>query len=371
MSLLIGGCGSEGTVGTSNLSTEVDGILYDVAGTAGIGANDGDGGKALDSFLYWVCDVTVTPAGELLVMDWNNHRIRRIDTDGIIHSFVGSGYIGDGVSGSGTMIELYNPADMKVGPDGNYYVADYHNTKIKAFDGATLQCSVHAGTIKGFAGDGGIATQARMDGPGSLLFDPAGNMYILDQGNSRVRKVDPQTGIITTFVGSVRGYVDGVGEAAQFAFPIPQPTHGPRGATIDLSLNGEDIYVADTENQRIRKINIATRMVTTIAGTGGIGYAGDGGPALMAQLNYPMDVACASDGSIYIADAHNNVIRKIDAAGIITTVVGTGTGGSSPNGTRAGSAMLLLPSGVAYDNATNTLYVADTYNHQIKKVRNP
>jgi len=373
VSLIIFSCNDEGTLDTPIPPGDEEGILYDIAGTQGVAGGIGDEGPAVSCLLYWPCDVTATPNGEILVVDWHNYRIRKITPDGIIHSFIGSGIPGDGVSGPGPTVDLYGPTDVKIGPDGNYYVADSYNWKIKVFDSVTLECSVMVGTdIRGFRGDGGPATVARLDRPGSLVFDTAGNMYISDQGNSRIRKVDAQTDTITTFAGGIRGYVDGVGEAAQFAFPgceclIIQE----RGAAIAISPYDENIYVADTDNHRIRKINIATRMVTTIAGTGDPGYSGDGGSALEAQLNFPTDLAVSSSGDLYIADSHNHVIRKIDAAGIITTVAGTGVAGLSPNGTPATSANLYGSQGITFDNETNTLYIADTYNHQVKKVKLP
>ncbi|MFN0152248.1 MAG: hypothetical protein ACKVU1_16210 [bacterium] len=351
---------------------EADGMLYDVAGKTGLAGNDGDEGPAANALLYWVVDLTVIPGGEMLVMDWNNHRIRKITADGTIHGFIGSGLVGDGVTGAGPTINFNHPTEIRIGPDGNYYVAAYHNWKIKAFDATTLECSIPVGTGRGFGGDNGPATACMMDLPSSLVFDAAGNMYIADQGNQRVRKVDAATQIITTFAGGERGFADGVGEAAMFSWPGGTTTGtGTRGATLALSPSGDEIYVTDPENHRVRKINIATREVTTVAGTGVEGYAGDGGDALSAQLNFPSDLEFSAAGDLYIVEYGNNVIRKIDTAGIITTVVGTGAEGSSPNGTAARQAKLNQPQGIAFDKATNTLYVADTWNHMIKKVRNP
>jgi len=360
--------------GTNNSGPPPDedaGIILAVAGTSGGSGNIGDEGPASACMLKEVCDVTVTPEGDILVVDWGNHRIRRIDIDGVIHGFVGSGIPGDDDSGEGPSVDLWNPAEVKVSPDGSYYVSVFNNDKIKVFQAVSLECSVHAGGGGGrFLGDGGPAIQARLDNPRSLVLDPSGNMYIADEGNSRIRKIDAQTGIITTFAGGIRGYADGIGEEAQFSFPDSK-LPDPGGTGIELSPDGENILLADTENHRIRLINIATRLVTTIAGTGEPGYSGDGGPALFSQLNYPTDVAVSEAGEFYIADAHNHVIRKIDAAGMITTVAGTGFSGDSPSGTPAKSANLFYPYGVDFHSPSNTLYIADTYNHQVKKVKNP
>ena len=364
-----------------------DGVLYNVAGQLGSAGNDGDDGPAIDSFLYWPHDMTPLPNGELLIMDWNNHRIRKVTADGIIHHFIGSGQLGDIRRGDAIQARFNHPTELKVGPDGNYWISTFHNWCIKEVDATTLTfIQVLGDTSRGYRGDfcdgvgcdpvsdGSLDATAkpRFDLPSSLVFDPAGNLYFQDQGNTRIRKIDLKTRLISTFVGGTRGDLDGIGEVAQYALPGAQTTGtGDRGGSLDLSVSGEDIYMADTENHKIRKINIATRMMTTIAGTGEPGYEGDGRPALSAQLNFPQDLVCAGNGDIYIADSHNHVVRKIDSAGIITTVVGTGVPGSSPNGTPARSARLYSTTGVAFDNVTNTLYVADTYNHQIKKVRNP
>ncbi len=382
VTLLASGCKDNGTpTQAPDPSAAQDGIMYNVAGQAGIGGNDGDEGPAVDALLYWVIDMTPMPNGDLLVMDWNNHRIRKITPDGIIHHFIGSGQLGDGRKGDATQIRFNHPTEIKVGPDGNYWIAAYHNWCLKEINATDLTViQVLGDTAVGYRGDypehGGsldFAAKPRFNLPSSIVFDPAGNLYFADQGNTRIRKIDLQTRIISSFVGGTRGSLDGVGDVAQFSLPGSQTVGtGDRGAGLDLSPNGEDIYMTDTENNKVRKINIATRMVTTIAGTGETGYEGDGGPALSAQLNYPSDMVCASNGDMYIADEHNHVIRKIDAAtGFISTVAGTGIPGFSPDGTPARSAKLYRPVGVAYDNATHTLYIADTYNHQIKKVKNP
>jgi len=345
---------------------EQDGILYDVAGTQGLRGNDGDDGLAIESLLYLPVAITVAPGGEILVADLNNNRVRRISTDGIIHGFIGSGFQGDDTSGPGPVVDLNHPADIAIGPYSNYFVADFENNKVKVFDAVTLECSVRVGPgDRGYRGGGDPPIYS------SLVFDPSGSMLVVDQGNSRILKVDAQTDTITTFAGGTRGYADGIGEAAQFSLPGCEGYWCGRSG-IEISLNGEDIYLTDTENHVIRKINIATRVVTTIAGTPtNPGWEGDGGPALSALLNYPTDLDVANNGDIYVADTHNHVIRKISASGIITTVAGNGIPGSSPNGTPAVEAKLNGPEGLAFDDATNTLYICDTYNHQIKKIINP
>jgi sugar lactone lactonase YvrE len=377
--VLIPGCNDRGT--EVEPPPEVrDGFLYDVAGQAGEAGDDGEEGPAVNALLYWPQDMTPLPNGDLLVMDWNNHRIRRITPDGIIHHFIGSGHLGDVRTGDATNARFNHPTEIKVGPDGNYWIATYHNWCIKEVDASTMTfIQVIGDTTRGYRGDypengGSIDATARprFDLPSSLVFDPDGNLYFTDQGNTRIRMIDLEARVISSFVGGTRGDRDGTGEQAQFALPGAQTTGtGDRGGSIDISPDGTTIYMVDTENHKIKSIDIATRNVVTIAGTGEPGYEGDEGQALAAQFNFPQDIACGSNGDLYIADTHNHVIRRINASGIITTVAGVGIRGSSPNATLAREAKLKQPTGVAYDNATSTLYIADTYNHQIKKIKNP
>jgi DNA-binding beta-propeller fold protein YncE len=192
-------------------------------------------------------------------------------------------------------------------------------------------------------------------------------MYLSDQGNERIRRVNT-AGTINTFAGQqVTGWRDGFGLLARFSF-----SKGPDaypGGRIDIDAAGENLYVADQLNNRIRRIEIATQMVSTIAGNGEAGYYGDGGPAMEAALNYPCDVACAPNGDIYFADTRNHAVRKIDPSGTISTVVGTGEPGFSPSGTLAAEAQLNYVTGLEFEFSTNTLYIADTYNSQVKRVK--
>ncbi|HIO67645.1 MAG TPA: hypothetical protein EYN41_04850 [Flavobacteriales bacterium] len=345
-----------------------DGILCDVAGVAGETGGSGEGKSARIAFLYWPMDIVEDSQGRILIVDFNNHSVRRIETDGTISRIIGSGLLGDNPTGPATSINLNHPAEIKIGPNGDYWLSAWHNWKIKKIDQTSWQVTSPIGTSQGFAGDSGTADTAKLNLPSSLVFDTQGNIFITDQGNQCIRRVDAVSNIITTFAGSTSGYADGIGNTAQFAFPAGSNA-GP-GGKIALTNDGTHLIMADTENNRIRKIDIATAEVTTIAGTGAVGYSGDGGAATAAALYWPTDIAIGPDGSIYIADAKNNVVRKINGSGIISTVAGTGGEGSSPNGTMATSALLYQPHGI-YVSADNTLYIADTRNQQVKKVKNP
>jgi len=367
--ILMIGCTDQGVVEQPPQPTvEEPGMLYDVAGQAGSAGLRGEGGPASESRLYWPIDVYVHPTeGELYIVDWNNHCYRKIGHDGTISRVFGSGVHGDDFDGPATSINLNHPTDMTIGPEGDIYLAVWHNWKIKRIDKATSYAISAVGTDAGFTGDGGPANLANLFLPSSVVFDPAGNMYISDQGNNRIRKVDTR-GTIKSLAGRFeKGWRDGVGQFAKFSL-----TRGPDalpGGKLAITPAGDYLYMADQENHRIRKIDVVTAEVTTVAGTGVAGYSGDGGPAMEAQLNFPCDVTCAPNGDVYVADVRNHAVRKIDPSGTITTVAGTGVAGFSPNGTDATTAMLNSPFGIYFDGNTNTLYVADTYNSQVKKVK--
>ena len=342
-----------------------DGVLCNVSGIPGELGGGGNGGPALQAYHYWPMDVTLAPNDVMYVVDWNNHCVRKIDKDGIITRLIGSGNLGDTYDKPASDINLNHPTSLTIGPDGMFYLAAWHNWKVKVIDPQTLFVTAPYGTTQGFAGDGGPVIQAKFDLPSSVVFAPDGMMYISDQGNQRIRVVD-QNGIVNTLAGSVAGFADGVGEAAMFSLP-KGPDASP-GGRIVLNEDGTALYMADTNNHAIRRIDLVTREVTTIAGNGTPGYSGDGGPASAAQLYYPRDLAFSHDNDLYIADSENNVIRKIDPNGVITTVVGTGEAGFSPDATPALQARLNKPMGLAYNEAQHTLYIADTFNQQVKKV---
>ncbi|TPW10684.1 MAG: adhesin/invasin, partial [bacterium] len=347
VSLTIAGCSSDDD--DPGVEPGLDGVSYVVAGIAGESGDVGDGGPATEALLYWPIDVAILPSGELVIVDWNNHRLRRIDSNGIIRPFIGIGRLGDTKTGPPDSLKFNHPTDFKIGPDGDYYVAAFHNWAVRKIDSVTGYATTPIGTGRGFSGDGGPASVAQFNLPGSLVFDQAGNLYITDQGNMRIRMVD-SNGIVTTVAGSEFGFQDGVGANAQFGFEGDQATtgSGPRSGCIDISSDGLYLYVADTLNNRIRRIELGTGIVTTIAGTGATGYAGDGGSALSATMHGPSDVTCSANGDIYFSDRYNHVVRKIDTAGTITTVVGTGVKGSTPNGTPARETKLDNPLGLTF-----------------------
>jgi trimeric autotransporter adhesin len=346
-----------------------DGVMCIVAGKVGQNGGTGNGGPATAANLYWPADLIVNSRGEILIVDFNNHCVRRITTDGVINDFIGSGYLGDSPNGNCLAANLNHPTGIEQDANGDYWLAAWHNWKIKKILSSDGTLSSPVGTSQGFSGDGGPASSAQLNLPSSIVLDRHNNLFFTDQANQRIRKVDLTTMTITTFVGSTKGFKDTVGVAAQFSLPLGTDA-GP-GGKLAISADGNWLYIADTENDRIRKVSLTTAEVTTVAGTGTEGYSGDGGPATAAQLNHPVDVVVASDGTIYFSDSRNHIVRRINTSGIISTVAGTpGVAGSSGDAVKATSAYLNTPGGL-FISSDNTLYICDTYNSVIRKIKNP
>jgi len=266
------------------------------------------------------------------------------------------GYSGDG--GSADQTKLCYPYGVAVDASGNLYIADMDNCCIRKVDTSGIITTVAGNGTWGYSGNGGPADQAKLCYPHDVAVDGSGNIYIADTYNCCIRKVDT-SGIITTVAGDgTEGYSGDGGPAVQAKL------HDPCGVAVDGSGN---IYIADTNNRCIRKVD-TSGIITIVAGDGTEGYSGDGGPAVQAKLHDPCGVAVDGSGSIYIADTWNDCIRKVDTSGIITTVTGDGTWwGYSGDGGPAAQAKLYNPYGVIID-ASGNIYIADTYNHRIRKM---
>ena len=326
-----------------------------VAGTGRSGFS-GDGGPAVEAELRRPLGVAVDSAGNVYIADVIDYRIRKVDSTGTITTIAGtgrSGFSGDG--GPAVEAELHNPRDVAVDSAGNVYIADVSNHRIRKID-STGTITTIAGTGElGFSGDGGPAVEAELYYPYGVAVDSAGNVYIADSGNQRIRKVD-STGTITTIAGTGRSGFSGDGGPA-----VEAELRSPVGVAVDSAGN---VYIADVRDRRIRKVD-STGTITTIAGTGEFGFSGDGGPAVAAELRSPDGVAVDSAGNVYIADSRTQRIRKIDSTGTITTIAGTGRSGFSGDGGPAVEAELRSPVGVAVDSAGN-VYIADSFNHRIR-----
>ncbi|MFE9853176.1 RICIN domain-containing protein [Streptomyces sp. NPDC005576] len=331
--------------------------IFTVAGT-GTPGREGDGGPAVSAKLDRPLGVVVDAFGTVYFSDFGNHQIRKITTDGKIGTVAGDGkgtYRGD--NGPAASAQLYHPRELTLDSAGNLYVADGHNHRIRKITPDGTITTVAGTNGNGFTGDGGPATSARLDLPCGVAVDSAGDLYIADHRNHRIRRVAAD-GKISTIAGHRGAGFTGDGGPAASA-----QLNGPQGVTVD---SADNLYVVDTGNHRIRKITPDGK-ITTVAGMNGYGVKGDGGPATSAQLYYPIRVVLDSTGALYIADSSNHRIRKVAPDGTISTVVGAAGKGFSGDGGPAASAQLQNPYGLAVD-CVDTLYISDHANHRIRKI---
>jgi uncharacterized protein (TIGR03437 family) len=322
-----------------------------IATVAGGGSLIGDNGPATSAQLFSPNGVAWGSAGNLYIVD--SGRIRTV-SNGVISTVAGIGTFGfSGDNGPATSAELDYPGGVAVDSAGNFYIADTGNHRIRKVSGGVISTVAGNGTL-GFSGDDGPATSAQLDYPGGVAVDSAGDLYIADSYNFRVRKVS--NGVITTVAGNgAPGVGGGGGDGPATSAALSRLS----GIAVDSAGN---LFIAEFSSGRIRKV--ANGVITTVAGTGTPGFSGDNGPATSAQLNGPEGVAVDSAGNLYIADFGNSRIRKV-ANGVIATVAGTGTPGFSGDNGPATSAQLAYPDGVASDSIGN-LYVADTSNNRIR-----
>jgi len=329
------------------------GILTPVAGSGAAGFG-GDNGPATNAELF-AAAVVLDAAGNLYIADTENQRIRKV-SNGVITTVAGDGTAGyGGDNGPATAAQLRYPTGVAVDSAGNLYIADSNNNRIRKVSNGVITTVAGDGAAD-YGGDNGPALDAHLIFPGGVAVDAAGNLYIADTGNQRVRKVS--NGVITTVAGNGTCCYNGDNVQATNA-----PLSAPEGVAVDAAGN---LYVADTGDWRIRKVS--NGVISTVAGNGTPGYAGDNGLAANAELDGPYGVAVDSIGNLYIADTANSRIRKV-SGGVITTVAGNGTCCFSGDNGPATSAQLGYPGGVAVDTAGN-LYIADRDNNRIRKVSN-
>ena len=329
--------------------------LITVISGLGIIGNYGDGGPAAGACFYRPNDVAYDRHGNLFVADFNNNKIRKIDTAGIITTYAGEGsfaYGGDG--GPAVLAQLNRPAGVYVDASDNLYIADEFNSRIRKVSPAGIISTIAGTGALGFSGDDSLATNAALYYPTSVKQDKAGNIIIVDYGNDRLRRIDA-AGIITTFAGGGGSTAENIPATnAQLNFPLV--------ATVDTSGN---IYFSEYGANRIRKIS-TSGIISLVAGTGTLGFSGDGGQATAARFRRPVGVTVDKAGSLYLCDydpssiPHTNCrIRKIDASGVINTIAGDSTVYFGGNGDPSVAGQLYNPSALAIDSK-GAIYVTDS-----------
>jgi uncharacterized protein (TIGR03437 family) len=319
----------------------------------------GDGGLATSAPLGGMSGVAVDAAGNVYASDQTDNFVVRISPTGILTVVAGNGVPGfSGDGGPATSASLWASDGVAVDAAGNLYIADTNNNRIRKVSPLGIISTVAGNGNRGFSGDGGPATGASLDlRYPSVTVDAVGNLYIADTNNNRIRKVNP-AGTISTVAGNGGSAFSGDGGQATNA-----SLKSPRGVAVDAA---GSLYIADSLNNRIRKVS-ANGIITTAAGRGNATFSGDGGPATSASLDYPHGVAVDAAGNVYIADTNNNRIRKVSTAGTISTIAGNGDFAFSGDGGPATNASLANPTGVALE-ASGNLYIADVFSWRIRKV---
>ena len=373
------------------------GVVTTIAGT-GVAGFSGDGSSAASAQLNYPYGVALDAAGNLYVADLGNGRVRRIGTDGVITTVAGNGRRASSPDGTAPLeTSLLSPRNVAVDAAGNLYIAEFEGHRVRKLTPGGKLTTVAGTGVAGFGGDGGKSPVAQLNYPAGMAFDRNGALYIADSGNNAIRKIFTD-GIIGTVFGrnsstalfaplavavdtagnvyvgdstyAVREFTT-VGKWVTYAGTGAPGYSGDGGnaanamltAASDLAADlGGNLYIAD--GMRVRRVD-AAGMISTVAGDGYMHAVGDGGPALSAVLYQPAGVMLDQAGNLYIADGGTQRVRQVAANGMIGTLMGTGTAGrGAVDGRAAAGVALNTPMGVAMDASGNVL-VADTYNHRV------
>jgi sugar lactone lactonase YvrE len=345
-------------------------IVNPISTDAGGGTNPT---TAVSADLPLPLGVASDASGSVYIVDGLLAQVYKLSPSGTLTLVAGNGITGfSGDGGPATSASLGFPEGVAVDGSGNIYIADSGTNRIRRVDALTGIITTVAGSgtsigfgTGGFSGDGGPATSATLSFPTGVAVDASGNLFVADEGNERIRRVDAATGIITTVAGNGTYCSSPTGPCGDSGLGTSANLSQPQGVAVDSSGN---LFIADAGNNRIRRVDGTTGIITTVAGNGTAGYSGDGGPATSASLAFPESVTVDGSGNLFIADDANDRIRRVDAVtGFITTVAGNGTFGFSGDGGAATSASLGNAVGVSVDISGN-LFIADPNNHRIRRV---
>ncbi len=380
MAVFTAGCGDGGTPsdvddGPASLCSETPGSICTWAGTGEAGWEGGNK-PLLESKFYWPVDLTITASGEIYILDWNNHRVRHVTAESTLETVIGTDFVGDGPfdlsdlappGAQGTTVNLNHPTHLIPLPDGTMLLTAWHNHKLRVYDPSTGLVYVTCGAGAGFAGDGGPAVDALLNQSSQTVLGPDGGLYVLDQRNQRVRKIATD-GTISTVVGTGdAGFAGDGGSPLSAQIRMPSGSNPSPAGALAFDSQGR-LYISDALNHRIRRVDFQLDVIETIAGNGQAGFSGDGGQATEASFYNPRDIVFGPDNRLYVIDELNHRVRAIDlTSGTITTVAGNGVAGFTGDGGPATTSSLNRPAGLEFD-AAGHLYIADTYNHRIRRV---
>ncbi len=334
-------------------------VIVTVAGTGGVAGYSGDGGLANLCRLYEPCSICIDNTGNIFIADDGNNVIRKVTSSGIITTFAGTGsegYSGDG--GQATNAQLRNPTGVATDDNGNVFIADYINNVVRKVSSSGIITTIAGAGVSGYSGDGGPATAAKLSLPYAIIVDNSGNIFFSEVGNYVVRKIDA-SGIISTIAGNGTFGDSGEGgpaTAAQLKYPGFIAIHPKTG----------ELYLPVYSNKKVMKVS-HDGIITTVAGNGIYAYNGDGGPATAASMKAPNAVFFDTAGNLYIGDNYAYTIRKVNTAGIISTIAGTGTMGYNGDGHPATATLLNRPNNGFFDKWGN-LYFADVGNNCIRRI---
>lgn len=331
------------------------------AGTR-VAGHSGDGGPATQAQIDNPFGVVRGPDGCIYFCEYTGQVVRKVDAKGIITTVAGSGKKGPGGDGGPALKAEFNlPHEIRFDKKGDLYIVDMMNHRVRKVDMKTGIISTVAGTGEpGFSGDGGAATQAQFKQPHSIQFDPAGNLYVCDIGNNRIRKIDMKTGIISTFAGNGQKAPTPDGAAFKDA-----PLNGPRSMDIDSKGN---LWLALREGNQVYRLDMKQGTIHHVAGTGKKGFTGNGGPAKQATLSGPKGIGVSPDGSrVYLVDTESHSIRMVDMkTGKLELVCGTGEKGDGPDGD-ALQCKMARPHGMLVDK-DGSLYIGDSETHRVRHI---